>query len=244
VAFEALEVFPALAESRDRLLSGLNNGRIATADIVSAVESDVALVIAVLRLANTAQPGRARVETTRSAVELLHPQILRALAGRVHTFDFFEHPAVWGSAPKRFRLHALATRRAADRIACEVHYANRDRLAVTSLLHDIGKLVLMGAYAGYPSQVHRGARIAPRPSSSPPNAAGCSGEIGPRPLLLSSYRRHCTCHDRHLVQEPHANRNRSNMTHTMQAIVSASAIRAWTRLLRSWTAASDIAGAR
>jgi DNA-binding CsgD family transcriptional regulator len=29
---------------------------------------------------------------------------------------------------------------------------------VTSLLHDVGKLVLLHAYPGYPSQVHRGAR--------------------------------------------------------------------------------------
>jgi HD-like signal output (HDOD) protein/DNA-binding CsgD family transcriptional regulator len=162
MAFEALDVFPALAESRDRLLSVLSNGHIATADIVSAIESDVALVIAVLRLANTARSGRARVDTTRSAVEVLHPQALRALAGRVQTFDFFEHPSEWGFAPKRFRLHALATRRAADRIASEVHYANRDRLAVTSLLHDIGKLVLMRAYAGYPGQIHRRAHTPER----------------------------------------------------------------------------------
>jgi HD-like signal output (HDOD) protein/DNA-binding CsgD family transcriptional regulator len=160
MAFEALEVFPALAESRDRLLSVLNNAHVPTTDVISAVESDVALVIAVLRLANTAQPGRgrARVDTTRSAVELLHPQALRTLAGRVHTFDFFEQPAGWSSAPKRFRLHALATQRAADRIACAVSYENRDRLAVTSLLHDIGKLVLIRAYAGYPGRVHQRAR--------------------------------------------------------------------------------------
>jgi HD-like signal output (HDOD) protein/DNA-binding CsgD family transcriptional regulator len=157
-AFEALEVFPALAESRDRLLSVLNNGHVATADVVSAIESDVALIIAVLRLANTAQPGRARVDTTISAIGLLHPQAVHALASRVHTFDFFEQPAGWSSAPKRFRLHALATQRAADRIASEVNYENRDRLAVTSLLHDIGKLVLIHAYAGYPGRVHQRAR--------------------------------------------------------------------------------------
>ena len=36
--------------------------------------------------------------------------------------------------------------------------SQRDQLAVTSLLHDVGKLVLMHAYPGYPGQVHRGAR--------------------------------------------------------------------------------------
>src|SRR5262249_4351848 len=42
--------------------------------------------------------------------------------------------------------------------AAEVGYEHRDRLTVTSLLHDIGKLVLLHAYPGYPAQVHRGAK--------------------------------------------------------------------------------------
>jgi len=60
--------------------------------------------------------------------------------------------------PERFRLHAIATQRAADRIGREVGYDGRDRLMVTSLLHDIGKLVLVQAYPGYPRQVHGDAR--------------------------------------------------------------------------------------
>jgi putative nucleotidyltransferase with HDIG domain len=39
-----------------------------------------------------------------------------------------------------------------------VGYEYRDRLMITALLHDIGKLVLMHAYPGYPAQVHAGAR--------------------------------------------------------------------------------------
>src|SRR5829696_4216454 len=42
-AFEALEAFPALAESRDRVIRLANADRISVADIVGAVESDVAL---------------------------------------------------------------------------------------------------------------------------------------------------------------------------------------------------------
>ncbi len=158
MAFEALEAFPALAESRDRLLSVVSKDHVATADVVSAVESDVALIIAVLRLANRAQDPRARVDTAVSAVELLSTHTVQAVANRVRTFDFFERASVWDAAPERFRLHALATQHAADRIASEVGYENRDRLTVTSLLHDVGKLVLLHAYPGYPSQVHRGAR--------------------------------------------------------------------------------------
>jgi putative nucleotidyltransferase with HDIG domain len=155
MAFEALEAFPALAESRDRLLTVIAKDHVATADVVSAVESDVALIIAVLRLANQVPGGRGRVNTVVAAVELLTPRTVQALAGRVRTFDFFERSSIWEAAPERFRLHALATQHAADRVAAEVGYEHRDRLTVTSLLHDIGKLVLMHAYPGYPAQVHR-----------------------------------------------------------------------------------------
>ena len=158
MAFEALEAFPALAESRDRLLAVISKEHVATADVVSAVESDVALIISVLRLANRVRDGKGRVETIVQAVELLTPQTVEAVASRTRTFDFFGRATVWDSAPERFRLHALATQHAADRIAAEVGYEDRDRLTVTSLLHDVGKLVLLHAYPGYPSQVHRGAR--------------------------------------------------------------------------------------
>jgi putative nucleotidyltransferase with HDIG domain len=158
MAFEALEGFPALAESRDRLLAVVSKDHVATADVVSAVESDVALIIAVLRLANRIQDGRGRVDTVVGAVERLSARTVQAVANRMRTFDFFERASVWDAAPERFRLHALATQHAADRVAAEVGYEHRDRLTVTSLLHDVGKLVLLHAYPGYPSQVHRGAR--------------------------------------------------------------------------------------
>ena len=52
----------------------------------------------------------------------------------------------------------MAVQRAADRLAAAAGYGHRDRLLVTALLHDIGKLVLMHAYPGYPRQVHGPAR--------------------------------------------------------------------------------------
>ncbi len=111
-----------------------------------------------LRLANQVQGSRGRVDTIVAAVELLSGQTVQALAGRVRTFDFFERSSVWDTAPERFRLHALSTQHAADRLASEIGYEHRDRLTVTSLLHDVGKLVLLHAYPGYPAQVHRGAK--------------------------------------------------------------------------------------
>jgi putative nucleotidyltransferase with HDIG domain len=158
LAFEALESFPALSESRDRLLAEASKDHAATADVVAAVEADVALIIPVLRMANRTQAGRGRVETVVEAVDVLGADAVQILATRLRTFDFFERSSVWDGAPERFRLHALATQHAADRVAAEVGFEHRDRLTVTSLLHDIGKLVLLHAYPGYPSQVHREAR--------------------------------------------------------------------------------------
>ena len=158
-AFEALEAFPALAESRNRLLRVVSQERVAGSEVVGAVESDVALVIATLRLANQVEGrSRGRVESVVKAVELLSPEAVQALASRARTYDFFERSSVWDAAPERFRLHGVATQRAADRLAAETGYEHRDRLMVTALLHDIGKLVLMHAYPGYPGQVHQGAR--------------------------------------------------------------------------------------
>src|SRR5215218_7225423 len=59
-AFEALEAFPALAESRNRamLVSGEDHASIA--EMICAVESDVALTIAVLRTANRMPSKRRR----------------------------------------------------------------------------------------------------------------------------------------------------------------------------------------
>src|SRR6476469_10316217 len=71
-AFEALEAFPALAESRNRLLRVVRQERVSTGEVVAAVESDVALVISVLRLGNQVEgKSRGKVESVVQAVELL-----------------------------------------------------------------------------------------------------------------------------------------------------------------------------
>src|SRR5829696_2813637 len=158
-AFEALEVFPALAESRNRLLALIAEERPSVSEVVAAIESDVALVIAVLRLANSHEgPKRGQVDSVVSAVELLSPEAVQTLAAGAETFEFFERGKTWDAAPERFRLHAVSVQRAADRLAAQAGYPHRDRLLVTALLHDVGKLVLMHAYPGYPKQVHGPAR--------------------------------------------------------------------------------------
>lgn len=158
-AFEALEAFPALAESRARVLRLFEGGEPSTGEIVGTIEGDVALTVAVLRFANRVERrSSGRIDSIVEAVEVLSPEGVRKIADRARTFDFFQRNTIWKGLPERFRLHATATQRAAERLAREVGFEARDRLMVTALLHDIGKLVLVNAYPGYPGEIHRDAR--------------------------------------------------------------------------------------
>lgn len=158
-AFEALESYPALLEARDRLLRLTESERTPIADVAVTIESDVALVAAVLRRAGgAATPHTRPVESVRDALELLAPDSVHALAARQRTFDFFEGSAAWEAAPERVRLHGVATQRAAERVAIVTGYEHRDRLVAGAILHDVGKLVLAHAYPGYPHEVQGTAR--------------------------------------------------------------------------------------
>ena len=71
-AFEALEAFPVMTESRNRVLRLFDVGEPSTAEVVAAIEGDVALAITVLRLANQVDgPNRGRVESAVKGVEVL-----------------------------------------------------------------------------------------------------------------------------------------------------------------------------
>src|SRR5215211_89050 len=73
-AFEALEAFPALAESRNRVLRVVREDQPSVGEVVAAVESDVSLVVTVLRIANrAAQRKRGKIATIPAAVDILTP---------------------------------------------------------------------------------------------------------------------------------------------------------------------------
>lgn len=158
-AFEALESFPVLSESRNRVMRLVREQPDAVGEVVAAVESDVALVTTVLRVANEiAGKTHGKVATVPQAVAILSPLGVERLAKAANVFDFFERIPGWDAAPERFRLHAVATQSAAERVARELDFSDRDELLTSALLHDIGKLVLVHAYPAYPERIHGGAR--------------------------------------------------------------------------------------
>jgi putative nucleotidyltransferase with HDIG domain len=148
-AFEAVERFPVLVESRERVIDAATGDQPRVADVVEAVESDVSLTISVLRFANRSGLVAGGVAGIPDAIEVLKPSGVLAIAGTAPSFDFFESNGGWELKPERFRVHALATQRAADQIGRSVGWVERDELAVAALLHDVGRLVISRLHPGY-----------------------------------------------------------------------------------------------
>jgi putative nucleotidyltransferase with HDIG domain len=148
-AFEAVERFPVLIESRERVITAATAETPRVGELVETVEADVALTISVLRFANRSGLVAGGVAGIPDAIDVLKPSGVLAIAGTAPSFDFFESNGGWELKPERFRVHALATQRAAVQIGRTVGWVERDELAVAALLHDVGRLVISRLHPGY-----------------------------------------------------------------------------------------------
>jgi HD-like signal output (HDOD) protein/DNA-binding CsgD family transcriptional regulator len=157
-AFETVERYPVLIESRQRVIDACTADTVRIGDLVEVAEADVALAISVLRYANRGGISTGGIAGIPEAVEVLKPSGVLAIAGTAPSFDFFESNTAWELKPERFRLHALATQRAADQIGRAVDWEERDELAVVSLLHDLGRLVISRLHPGYKVYFDAGSR--------------------------------------------------------------------------------------
>ncbi len=146
-AFEAVEKFPALIESRTRVMRAATAETARVGELVEAVEADVALTISVLRFANRSSVSGG-IGGVPAAIDVLKPSGVLAIAGTAPVFDFFEPNGGWELRPEQFRVHALATQQAAARIGREIGWIDRDELIVAALLHDIGRLVISKLHPG------------------------------------------------------------------------------------------------
>jgi putative nucleotidyltransferase with HDIG domain len=147
-AFETVEKFPVLMESRARVMAAATAETARIGEIVETVESDVGLAIAVLRFANRSGAGATGVASAADAVDVLKPAGVLAIAGTAPVFDFFEPNGGREMRPERFRVHALATQQAADELGRAVGWEDRGELALAALLHDVGRLVISNLHPG------------------------------------------------------------------------------------------------
>jgi len=147
-AFDAVEKFPVLMESRARVMRAATAETARVSEVIEAVESDVGLAIAALRFANRSSGVAGSVGSIPEAVDVLKPSGILAIAGTSPVFDFFESNGSRDMRPERFRVHALATQQAGDEIGRTVGWESRDELAAATLLHDVGRLVICNLHPG------------------------------------------------------------------------------------------------
>ncbi|MCK9248831.1 MAG: HDOD domain-containing protein [Solirubrobacteraceae bacterium] len=159
-AFDALDGFPAMGESRVRLVAALDADPIDVAAVVAAIETDLGLGLTVLRTANRMEGRVGRVATIPAAVDALGMASLRTIADRIRTVDFFDRGGVWGREADAYRRHAAAVQSAVHRIAAVTEAVDTDLLVTAALLHDVGRLVLRRAHSGY-AQTIMGRDVAP-----------------------------------------------------------------------------------
>lgn len=140
---------PVIAESKRRLRRILGKPSPSTDAITDTVESDVALVVAVLRAAPDRGSSLGRVRGISDAVEVITPEGVGAAAEDLEEYELLDAPSAWQGQLEPLRRHSVATRHAAVRVAELGGHANWDELALAALLHDIGQLVLGRLYPGY-----------------------------------------------------------------------------------------------
>jgi putative nucleotidyltransferase with HDIG domain len=145
-AFDAASRLPALAESSRRVLRAAEHEGASPGELAETIESDVALTIAVMRAAGDVAGEGGRAGGVRQAIETLTAPGVRDVVSSIDTYNPFDSPGPAADRYERFRRHAVATRHAADRIGELTHLAERDELAVSALVHDIGRLVLSDMY--------------------------------------------------------------------------------------------------
>jgi putative nucleotidyltransferase with HDIG domain len=154
-AFDRLERLPASAEARRRLVTVVAGDRpLEVGAAAAAIETDIALTIAVLGLANTARTPKRATAGVRDAVQALGADGLREVLDHVGDIGVFERVPGWESTLEQFRLHGIATQQAAEQVVRTLGGEPTGELSVAALLHDVGKLVLATAHPHYPSAVH------------------------------------------------------------------------------------------
>ena len=152
-AFDEAEHQPALLEGREQSLEQVNRGA-PPHEVAAVVEADVGLTCAIVRAAGQLQGG-GRIRSVADGVERLGPGAVEAILRSAPTYDIFNGDEHLALAPDRFRLHALAVQRAADRVAELSGIGDRDELALGAILHDIGRPVLARLHPGYAERFDR-----------------------------------------------------------------------------------------
>lgn len=145
-AIAELDVIPVFGPACERALAAAAFGG-ANAELVSAIESDIGLTVAVLT--HTGRRGQAAAATSVSgAVAGVGVASIRAVIAGLPRLTF-PWQTGFEALLLQSRIHAQAVARAVDRLAQLVRPFERDELVAAALVHDVGKLLLAKIWPGF-----------------------------------------------------------------------------------------------
>jgi putative nucleotidyltransferase with HDIG domain len=130
---------PAFSPACDHALAALDAGNAGFTDLVASIESDTGLIVAVLRRAQCLT-GCRPIANIPDAVAKLSAEETRDVIDEVARAPF-PWRTIQEGLLQHLRVHGQTVALAADRLAAEVGFEDRDDLFCAALLHDVGKLV-------------------------------------------------------------------------------------------------------
>jgi HD-like signal output (HDOD) protein/CheY-like chemotaxis protein len=142
-----LATIPSLPAIYDQVVKELQARDPSVTKIAAIISRDAGMTAKILQLANSALLGvRRQISNPAQAVSLIGIDMIRALVISVHIFSQFDQQQVQELDIPQLWKHSLATASAARAIS-ELERCTKDMMDVcftAGLLHDIGKLVLIG----------------------------------------------------------------------------------------------------
>jgi putative nucleotidyltransferase with HDIG domain len=153
-SLKAIESFPAFPEAHGHLERLIKRGG-GKSEIVAALESDVGLLLAALRLANRTGDSKRSVASAPQVTAAVPAATLVALIESVPSFGLSQDEP-WLGVGVKMRFHALAVRSVAEQLADITGYPDEDEIVTSAMLHDVGKLVLVESvgYARFDGHRH------------------------------------------------------------------------------------------
>jgi HD-like signal output (HDOD) protein/CheY-like chemotaxis protein len=136
-----IDRLPSAPTTYWELTAAASKAETSLADLAAIVERDPAMSLKVLQLVNSAYFGAARrVSSVQQAVGRLGVELLKALTLSVQAFEALSAPPCEGFSIDDLQQHSFVTARLAKQLTPDP--VSGAEAFATSVLHDVGKLVL------------------------------------------------------------------------------------------------------
>lgn len=145
------DLIPPLPDLVAVVLTALNKQETEPQDLEQLMQNDQVLVAKMLAMVNSPFYGLSRtIRTVREAVMVLGFRGVRSLVLATSTAKFLQRDySCYGHGPKGLWLHAICVAAGAKALAreCKLGAEAAEQMFVAGLLHDIGKMLLVGYLA-------------------------------------------------------------------------------------------------